>query len=439
MAVVGPVRLGSLGSESQPPLPEQVNQMHQRCDAAKLALILRPPEEMILGDWDLYVVEFPAGREKRSVFLYDSDDFETLLSFPFEKFSFLADYEAIVSRDDRAIEAPIRQLVPAPSTLTELFRGEDDADDREELGPGTVIITAKKRIAEATVEISIQTPSAEAQRLLRGVATRRGMLTLSVRSVHVSTHDEATRNLRTLSTALFVQIDANYGVGITLLPRRKMMRRRRRRVPSNEPATINFPEQEYDDAPASLYFYGREATRIPLLQFLAFYQTVEFYFPVYSQAAARRRIRNILKDPTFRPDRDSDLARLLTTVDPGGRFGLGDERAQLLATVNECVDPQELRVFIESSGEMKAFLSTKNKALTDVRLPIENHDLDLRQAVAERIYDIRCRIVHTKGMRRDVDLLLPNSKEAAMLGHDIELVQFVALKTLIAASSKLSL
>ena len=131
------------------------------------------------------------------------------------------------------------------------------------------------------------------------------------------------------------------------------------------------------------------------------------------------------------------MARVLTTVDPVGRFGLGDERAQLLATINECVDPQELRLFIEAAEDMKVFLSTKNKALTDVRLPIENTELDLRQPVAERIYDIRCRIVHTKGTRRDVDLLLPNSKEAAMLGHDIELVQFLARKTLIAASSKL--
>ena len=373
------------------------------------------------------------------MFLYDSEDFDTILSLEFEKYFFLADYEALVSRHDKSIEAPVRQLIPSASTLLELFCGDDEPNDVDSLKPATILVSARKTFGGTTVEIAIQSRSTECRRLLRGPGGRRGLLTLSIRGVEVPTHDDATRVLKTLSTALFVQIDANYGVGLTLLPRRKLMQRRRRRLPTNEPATINFPEQEYDDAPASLYFYGREAMRMPLLQFLAFYQTVEFYFPVYSQAAARRRIRNILKDPAFRADRDSDLARLLMTVDPAGRFGLGDERAQLLATINECVDPQELRVFIESANDMKTFLSTKNKALTDVRLPIENPDLDLRQSVAERIYDIRCRIVHTKGMRRDVDLLLPNSKEAMMLGHDIELIQFIARKTLIAASSKLNI
>jgi hypothetical protein len=178
---------------------------------------------------------------------------------------------------------------------------------------------------------------------------------------------------------------------------------------------------------------------MPLLQFLAFYQTIEFYFPTYSQAAARRRIRLILKDPSFRADQDAQLTRILTTVDPSSRFGLGDEKAQLTATINECVDPRELREFIEDSEDMKDFLKSKHKALTDVRLPVDNQNSDLRQPLAERIYDIRCRIVHTKGSRVDVDLLLPSSREAAMLGHDIELVQFVALKTLMATSAALNL
>jgi hypothetical protein len=38
---------------------------------------------------------------------------------------------------------------------------------------------------------------------------------------------------------------------------------------------------------------------MPLLQFLAFYQVIEFYFPTYSQAEAHRKLKAILKDPPF--------------------------------------------------------------------------------------------------------------------------------------------
>ena len=57
----------------------------------------------------------------------------------------------------------------------------------------------------------------------------------------------------------------------------------------------------------SLYWYGTSARGMPLLQFLAFYQCIEFYFPTYIQAEARRQVRNALKDRTFRVERDADI------------------------------------------------------------------------------------------------------------------------------------
>jgi hypothetical protein len=52
---------------------------------------------------------------------------------------------------------------------------------------------------------------------------------------------------------------------------------------------------------------------MPLLQFLAYYQCLEFYFPIYSQTEAQRRVRAILKNPGFNPQRDTDVNELLAT------------------------------------------------------------------------------------------------------------------------------
>ena len=94
---------------------------------------------------------------------------------------------------------------------------------------------------------------------------------------------------------------------------------------------------------------------MPLLQFLAFYQVVEFYFPVYAEAEAKRKLRAILKDPTFRGDREADIGRLLTGIQ-GSRTGSpGSELQQLKSTVNECVDHQDLRALLSSDEDRKSF------------------------------------------------------------------------------------
>lgn len=148
-----------------------------------------------------------------------------------------------------------------------------------------------------------------------------------------------------------------------------------------------------------------------------------------------------MKDPSFRADRDTDIARVLSAVRSRSGTGFGDERSQLRATLRECIDPDHLRQFLTSSEDRQEFLSAKTKGLTDHKIPIANVNADLRDDVADRIYDIRCRIVHTKGEGRngEVELLLPFSKEAEQMHHDIELVEYVAQRTLISSSSPLQI
>jgi len=175
---------------------------------------------------------------------------------------------------------------------------------------------------------------------------------------------------------------------------------------------------------------------MPLLQFLAFYQVIEFYFPVYSQAEAQRKLKAMLKDPTFRGDRDADIAKLLSSIYVSRSGSFGDERSQLRATLMECVDSQSLRNFLESYPDRKEFYLAKAKGLPYHKVPLANPTADLRSDVADRMYDIRCKIVHTKNDAREggVDLLLPFSQEAEQLSFDIELAQYVAQLTLIAGS-----
>jgi len=178
---------------------------------------------------------------------------------------------------------------------------------------------------------------------------------------------------------------------------------------------------------------------MPLLQFLAFYQAIEFYYPRFSQVEARKKLANILKDPTFRSNRDDHVDRLISAITISRSGAIGDERSQLRSVVNHCLDPSDLRTFLESDTDREAHVSGKAAKQRFHKIPLQNKDLDVRNDVADRIYDIRCRIVHTKSDARDSDLelLLPFSAEADLIAHDIDLVQFVAKSVLISACSPL--
>ena len=106
----------------------------------------------------------------------------------------------------------------------------------------------------------------------------------------------------------------------------------------------------------------------------------------------------------------------------------------------ECIETDALPGFLSSDPERLDFYSEKAKTNPYHKIPIATPTADLRGDVAERIYNIRCKIVHTKtdGRDNDLELLLPFSKEAEQLVFDIELAQYLAQQVLIAASSQYS-
>jgi hypothetical protein len=122
--------------------------------------------------------------------------------------------------------------------------------------------------------------------------------------------------------------------------------------------------------------------------------------------------------------------------------GFGNERDQLKATVRACLGSDRLREFLTADPKREEHFTDREKQnrIRGVRLiDFANRQADLRDQVANRIYDLRCRIVHTKD-EPEVNvagLLLPYSREAESLTYDVELIQFVSQKVLIAGGSAL--
>lgn len=413
---------------------ELLGELKRRCGAAKIEF-----EEFRMYDGRIAtVVRLRAGRDVRPLRFYRTEDIRALLEQPFEKYLFIGNYAAICSYEFGTIEAVIRTLSP-PTSLHRLFEARGEVDEEGE--------------AEQPFELH-QSP--DGMSLTLGMASDllslldqgrprfrdRRPLAIKLQRLNIKTHEQALEVLEKVANSFFFQTDITRGVLPTLVTQRPLVRSGFTRSRPEPPPALEFPRTEFDRAPLSLYFYARSAYGMPLLQFLAYYQVIEFYYPVYSQAEAQRRIRDIIKSPAFRADRDADIGRILGVVRGSGP-SLGDERSQLRATINECVDPRALQEYLTHEERLEFFSSKKHsvaKHLIPLKAPNVEH-ADLRNDVAERIYEIRCKIVHTKRGAGDVDveLLLPFSPEAEGLHHDIELVQFIAREVLIAASSPLKI
>lgn len=412
-------------------LADLLSQLESRCKDASIKS--ETVDDEIFGS--TVIVHIPSGRSSVALHLRDAEDIQDLLEVPFDKYVFLGDYAAVCAYSDGVIECGLTAWVGSSRLAVRRIAG------------GRVDFSA---LSTPITPIEVPNPTGP-EKLVLGPTTRilqvlgrshrvmPGYPSLRIEGLNITRHDHALEILERLADSFFFQLDLVRGVPLGLLRRRASLRGRTSLPARRERSELEFPRSEYDRDPMSLYWYARSATRMPLLQFLAYYQTIEYYFPTYSQAEARRKIRNILKSPAFRAERDTDVARILLAAGSGGP-AFGDERSQLRATVNECLEPGSLRDFFTESEERTKFFSAKTEGLTNAKIPVRSPDADLRNDVADRIYDIRCKIVHTKagGRDGDVELLLPFSKEVEILYFDIELIRFVAREVLVSASSSLT-
>lgn len=350
---------------------------------------------------------------------------------------FIEDYLAICKYDINQIEAIINErniTVRPPKFLLRRLFGTTNEEDLEN-GNFSIELKNNDTLNNYTIKIG---PASHLINNLSGRNAMRRAISLSIEGIPFANHDEAANILKKISNAIFFQVDLEGNIALTLTKDRRV-RFIGRPLTKRAIESMKFPEMEYDDVPISLYWYARSATGMPLLQYLAFYQVIEFYYPTYSQAEARKRIKNILKNPSFRPDKDADIGKILSLFNNRGK--LGDEKTQLKATITECTSVEELKTFILDDEDRKEFFQSKNKGISNFKIALQNEGSDLITQVCNRVYDIRCKIVHTKEdyQTDSLDILLPFSKEAEQLVYDIELIQYLSQKVLISASTKLNI
>lgn len=401
-------------------LPAALKELKAYCDSHGI-------KNTIEADPEYIVLELRNGRDMRRVAIFSEEDAATLLKYPLEQIVFLGDYSAVCSYRGGWIEASVRPygLNPlGPFAQRSLFgtaRGRGEKPRETEIrevadGTGLTLRLTENRGIIAALEAA--TP-----------------FYLRIEGVGITEHDKALNLLEDLSNSLFMQVDFRFDLPLSLVRARFPHRRRVPRGRVDQDNQLTYPRHLYEKIPSSLYWYARSAISMPLLQFLALYQCIEFFFPQFSRLETIQKIKNLLKDPSFNWSNDSDVNTILNATLEGRRGSLLDERKQLRATLQQCVDSAALRIFLNATDERKRYYGSDYKRISEKRISLSDEGSVIEQT-AERMYDIRCKVVHTKNLEgtETDEIIVPFSKEADLMTDDVELIKFLARKVLIASS-----
>ena len=265
---------------------------------------------------------------------------------------------------------------------------------------------------------------------------------LKIENIECKTEEHAREILEKIANSLFYQIDLLYSFPISLASRREsrdeILRKTRARAERISNVTELQLNYEYDKIPMSLYWFAQNNRNSPFFRFFALYQVLEYYLPIYAAENLKSRMRLLIKDPLFNINNDADVLRLAEIIKRNNGDGLGDEREQLALTIKSVTDSESVMKYISDREHLTDYYKGRQATkVSDQKIRTNDKDGILGD-LASRIYDIRCRIVHNKASE-SYKKILPLSPEESYLSHDIELLQFLARKAIVANSRPINL
>lgn len=327
------------------------------------------------GDWDW------------KLFLTGPLDYAWMLNTRFEQYRPLNLYDAMWSRSKGVVECQLGFREPA------IGKADPVREVAQAFGVGGEH-PSTTFMAPGGVGVNIQFSSAELL-IWRAVSPAVHLISsgppvpaVRIEGLTLGSESGARIALEKYANAALLQIFQKTGIALRLNEHRAWMPRFQF-TDSDAPRPRADPLLAAPEAePASYFWYGL-TTRANLTgTFQSFYQVAEYYFPQMGEKTERKALK-----------------------------------ALLLASVQR----QDLVDFIQSDHARKAFYDLRPPPLVARGISYNVAGADILAEAAERLYDIRCRVVHSKRAQAP---LRPLSPEVAKLRVDTDLMEFVAARVL---------
>ena len=197
---------------------------------------------------------------------------------------------------------------------------------------------------------------------------------------------------------------------------------------------LPFPKASYHAE--ILQFYQRGVgSQDPVIQFLSFYQVLEFFFLSVSDDQLYSKLTRRLIDPSF-SYKPRFLDKLITDVLEHRR--ITDETEMLKLVLEEYVEFNELAEFIKAyEAYMTESIYTKRRELFGQEIPdAKIQEGHLHSNIAQRIKIIRNAVVHSSDRYERQERFVPLTKQSEeIISKEIPLLKFLAERVIVASAS----
>ncbi|WP_433598844.1 hypothetical protein ACQPXH_24530 [Nocardia sp. CA-135953] len=397
------------------------------------------PDSEFVNVPDYIKVQIPRGASDFQVVRVDAYNWDDLLNSNFEHFCFTETYHAVVDTRDGSVEAALVSASTGryPTLLNVKLKKIPGIEKREyevkvpwlELSdddpPNTRKRTAYILRVESQDGAVIEISHGKSFVLTKAGGEKPRSYTLKISHPDGVSGPRAKALLDGPARDFLFDLDVVHSLNVALAHHRVQPITPAGKEVGTHPA--EYPALKYDSQGHALYWYALSAQQFPLLQFLAYYQILEFYFRSFTRESVIRQIQTRVKSPRFSINDAASIGTIIDIARPA-HLGTKGEKEQLTLTIRGCTPPDRLRDIL-NTPYIKGSVCAKNQKLTKIKgIDLRSSDEELYNSVAARIYDIRCRIVHTKesSEQLELELLLPTDDEVRHLGPDIELVRTIA-------------
>lgn len=172
---------------------------------------------------------------------------------------------------------------------------------------------------------------------------------------------------------------------------------------------------------------------VPVLQFLAFYQVLEYFFITISEEQLYNKLTRRLNDPKFETT-SRYLDRLIQDVHNHNRST--DETEMLKRVLYKFVDETELIEFIQAYEHyLGDKLYTKRRNLFGEEVEVKLTQGHVMGNVAKTVKAVRNALVHSSDRYERSARHIPFSESTEVVKREIPLVKFLAERVIIASAT----
>ncbi|MGN6264195.1 MAG: hypothetical protein ACTHM5_00910 [Ginsengibacter sp.] len=265
-------------------------------------------------------------------------------------------------------------------------------------------IEAKLNYFKNELEIVIERPTDYRPSLffnnyIRQGLTKKSAMLMTIRNFKRSSHEGFNIDLRNIITSVLFDIEYSFGTSfeadeINNLNRRfPRFKRQANQIPSE---AITFTYKKYIPELIQYFHLAEKVDYIPF-KYVCYYHIIEYFSDKSAYYTIREQIRQILIKPDFHLKADSYINSAVNIFKKENEKHLTD-KIKLTRSLQQFVDPSEFKNYLEEIKLLNRFTAEQtincSKPLKLAPLDFSN-DSQFYQTLANRIYALRCSIVHS--------------------------------------------